>query len=64
MKRIKFWAAEVKQNDEGDLFIEFPEMLMQQMGWNEGDTMVWKVQPDGNIFLSKQDDEQYEDVGC
>lgn len=64
MKRIKFWAAEVKQNDEGDLFIEFPEMLMQQMGWNEGDTMVWKVLSDGNIFLSKQDDEQYEDVGC
>lgn len=64
MKRIKFWAAEVKQNDEGDLFIEFPEMFLQQMGWSEGDTMVWTVQPDGNIFLTKQEDEQYEDVGC
>lgn len=65
---VKYWAAEIKHNKETDeYFLEFPEMLLEQLGWKENDDLIWKILPDGKFLLIKQndyDDEQYEDVGC
>lgn len=47
----------VQQHDnEEDLFIEFPEELMQELGWEEGDLLNWEIQDDNKIIITKVND--------
>lgn len=36
--------------DNGDCIIEFPEEMMQELGWKEGDFLDFDVK-DGQIFV-------------
>ena len=50
----KTWTLEVKQMiDDGDHFIEFPEEVMKEAGWEPGDTLKWTDNGDGSWILSK-----------
>jgi hypothetical protein len=33
------YIIEVQENDSGDLFIEFPDELIDELGWQEGDIL-------------------------
>ena len=46
---------EVQENNSGDLFIEFPDELIDELGWQEGDILNWDLKDDG-IVLSKVHD--------
>lgn len=49
--------------DTGELFVEFPQRLLQQLGWKEGDDLEWVEMPDGSWSIKKveeNDDEQDE----
>jgi hypothetical protein len=41
----------------GDLFLEFPEDLMEQMGWVEGDELIWGMGSEDGwpVTLRKKD---------
>lgn len=39
-----------------DLVIEFPDSLMEQVGWRPGDTVKWEIQDDGTCLLFKVKD--------
>lgn len=41
----------------GDLFLEFPEELLEEMGWKEGDTLSWTTGDNGSWLLRKSIDE-------
>lgn len=32
----------IKINQDGDYYIEFPEELMKDLGWEIGDTLIWE----------------------
>ena len=38
--------AMVKENEDGEVYIELSDELMEQMGWAEGTTLVWDIEDD------------------
>jgi bifunctional DNA-binding transcriptional regulator/antitoxin component of YhaV-PrlF toxin-antitoxin module len=49
------YILEVQEDDNGDLFIVFPEEVMEDLGWQEGDVLNWDVKGEG-IVLTKVND--------
>jgi hypothetical protein len=50
------WVLEVKENQKTkELYVEFPEEALNQVGWDEGDTVLWEELPNGNWSLTKKD---------
>jgi bifunctional DNA-binding transcriptional regulator/antitoxin component of YhaV-PrlF toxin-antitoxin module len=49
------YIIEVQENNSGDLFIELPDELIDELGWQEGDILNWDLKGDG-IVLSKVHD--------
>lgn len=51
------WTIDVKEDPEtGDQILEFPDDMMEQAGWKEGDTLEWIDNKDGSWTLRKKDD--------
>ena len=64
MKKIndKSWILEVQQNGKTkELFIEFPPGALDQVGWDEGDDLIWEELPDGNWSIRKKEEEDEDD---
>ena len=52
------WVLEVQENKKTkELYIELPSDALNQVGWDEGDTILWEELPNGNWSLSKKEDE-------
>ena len=48
------WTAKILENSDGDHFLEFPDELMEQIGWQEGDELAWHNNDDGSYTLTKK----------
>jgi len=56
----KSWTLEVKEDNEtGDAILEFPDDLMQEAGWKEGDTLEWIDNKDGSWTMKKKEPTQW-----
>ena len=44
----------IKTLDNGDQFIELPQVLMDGLGWKVGDEIIWTEQSDGTFKLTKK----------
>lgn len=44
----------VKTLDNGDQFIEIPQVLMDGLSWKVGDEIIWTEQSDGTFKLTKK----------
>ena len=42
--------------ETGELIMPFPEGMMEELGWQIGDTLVWTVRDDGSLILNKKDE--------
>ena len=61
----KSWTLEVKEDNEtGDAILEFPDDLMQEAGWKEGDTLEWIDNKDGSWTMKKKELTQWVLVEC
>jgi bifunctional DNA-binding transcriptional regulator/antitoxin component of YhaV-PrlF toxin-antitoxin module len=49
------YIIELQETDNGDLFIEFPDDLIDTLGWQEGDILDWRIK-DEAIILSRLND--------
>lgn len=49
---------EVQENQDGDLVLEFPNEIIEQLGWHEGDNIVWTENEDGSFTLTKSEGEE------
>ena len=47
----------VKENEDGELYIELSDELMEAMGWDIDTELVWTVYDDGKIGLRKRTDD-------
>lgn len=53
------YTIEVQENEEGEPFIEFPDAVMEQVGWKEGDTIQWVDNGDGSFTLKKEQEMEW-----
>ena len=49
------YIIEIQEADNGDLFIEFPDDLIDALGWQVGDVLDWRIK-DEAIILSRLND--------
>lgn len=45
------WTATVKEDKNGELFIDLPEDLLDQLNWGEGTTIKWIDNNNGTFTL-------------
>jgi len=45
------WTAEVKEDNNGELFIEFPQDMINELNWTEGTRLEWIDNNDGTFSL-------------
>jgi hypothetical protein len=61
----KTWTLEVKEDPEnGDCILEFPEDLMEEAGWKEGDELDWIDNKNGSYTLKKKEPTEWVLVEC
>ena len=53
---MKSWTLEIKEDrDTGDAMLVFPQDLLDEAGWKEGDNLLWIDNKDGTWSLVKED---------
>jgi bifunctional DNA-binding transcriptional regulator/antitoxin component of YhaV-PrlF toxin-antitoxin module len=52
---MRSYILEVQEDENGDQFINLPEEVMEDLGWQEGDVLNWDVKGEG-IILTKIND--------
>lgn len=44
----------IKDEETGDMILEFPDEMMEQVGWKTGDTVEWIDNKDGSWTIRKK----------
>jgi uncharacterized membrane protein (UPF0127 family) len=55
MQSYNIYTCPVGEDSSGDLILEFPDEMMDAMGWKVGDTLVWEPMLNGAWSLKKVD---------
>jgi hypothetical protein len=55
---IKSTLTVQEDAETGEAFIVFPEEVMLELGWQEGDTVIWKDNGDGSWALTRKNNEE------
>lgn len=50
--------------ETGDLILPFPEGMLEQMGWNIGDTLNWETKDNASFYISKKEPTEWVLVEC
>ena len=52
----KIWTVELIEDphDPTECLLPFPQDMLTEVGWQEGDTLIWEVQPNGTAILTKK----------
>jgi len=58
MDKGKKYTLNVEQDSNGELFLNFPDELLNQMGWDPGDVLLWEELPEGRWLLRKQENNE------
>jgi hypothetical protein len=59
--RIKMsYILEVQEDENGDQYITFPDEVVEELGWQEGDVLNWDVRGTGIIITKVNDAAGYE----
>lgn len=54
------YILEVEEDENGELYITFPEEVIEELGWQEGDILNWDVKGEGIILSKVHDASGYE----
>jgi hypothetical protein len=49
-------SVEEDPEDPESLLLNFPDEILESVGWNVGDVLVWNIEDDGTIILKKKND--------
>jgi len=49
------YEMEVQADSDGELFLEFPDELLDAMNWSAGDTLIWE-QSDIGVWTFKKEE--------
>lgn len=53
MSKVYSVTLEDANDGSGDLILPFPDDLLEQLGWKEGDTLSFDVDENGHIVMNK-----------
>jgi hypothetical protein len=51
--KVEGYLMKVQEDSSGELFLEFPDDLLEQMRWKPGDNLVWTPAKNGAWLLAK-----------
>ena len=52
------WTLNVENDPEtGELILNFPDELLESLGWQEGDVLDWNINDDGTVTMIKVTEE-------
>ena len=54
------YTLEIQEDESGELFLQFPNELVDELGWEEGDILEWKLKGTGVVLLKLNDSDRYE----
>ena len=54
------YILEVQEDENGDQYIVFPEEVIEDLGWQEGDVLNWDVRGEGIVISKVNDTAGYE----
>jgi bifunctional DNA-binding transcriptional regulator/antitoxin component of YhaV-PrlF toxin-antitoxin module len=54
------YIIEVQEDQDGELFIEFPDEIIEELGWQEGDLLSWDVKGEGIVLSRVNEESGYE----
>jgi bifunctional DNA-binding transcriptional regulator/antitoxin component of YhaV-PrlF toxin-antitoxin module len=54
------YILEVQEDENGELYMEFPEEVIEELGWQEGDILNWDVRGEGIVLSKVHDSSGYE----
>lgn len=54
------YYVEVQETDNGDLFIELPEEIIETLGWEQDDLLTWDLKGSGFVLKKLNDDSGFE----
>ena len=49
----KSWTLDVQENEDGELFIELNDEILEGSGFKVGDDVIWEDNKDGSWTLKK-----------
>ena len=53
------WVVTVQENGKDkELYIELPPELLNQVGWDDGDTLIWEELTDGAWQVTKKEKDE------
>lgn len=55
--KVEGYVMKVQEDSSGELFLEFPEDLLEQMSWKSGDNLIWTESKNGAWLLAKLETE-------
>lgn len=54
------YILEVQEDENGEQYITFPDEVIEELGWQEGDILNWDVRGEGIILSKIYDPSGYE----
>ena len=54
------YILEVQEDDNGELFVTFPDDITEALGWQEGDILNWDLKGEGIVLSKLHDPSGYE----
>lgn len=61
---MQSWILDVQENEDGELFIQLTEDMLEASGFKIGDTFDWKDNGDGSFTLIKKEETELVMVEC
>lgn len=53
MKSMNSFICPVVEDSDGELMLEFPDDLMEAVGWSIGDVLVWEPRENGQWIIKR-----------
>tara|TARA_B100000519_G_scaffold197035_1_gene204244 strand:- start:105 stop:290 length:186 start_codon:yes stop_codon:yes gene_type:complete len=50
------YTFQIDSDEHGELFITFPDDLMDDLGWKFGDVLEYEDETDGSLIIKKSED--------
>lgn len=54
------YILEIEEDQNGDQFVVFPDEVMEELGWIEGDILEWNMKGDGIVLTKLNNPAGYE----
>jgi len=52
------YTVSLEEDKNGDLILPLSPDILKQMGWDEGDTLLWEELPNGSWSLKKKENNE------